>query len=158
MSKVLREHNLLPWLSSIAGSVWSISTSPSRDNLVHALPTSSVPATRCHICRARPISFYWPPTKTWDCSNPTLNSSFTVTAPFNLLSPAGLTTPAENCTWRKRWSSSPIKLQALQIAKHFLEEKMNNWVSPSHFVTSASPMQIWDHLHFTYVPYCSYRW
>lgn len=66
----------------------------SRDDFIHALAASSVPATGLQICRTRAISFYRPPTKARDRGNPTLNPSFTITTPFNLLSSTPFTTPA----------------------------------------------------------------
>lgn len=66
----------------------------SRDDFIHALAASSVPATGLQVCRTRAISFYRPPTKARDRGNPTLNPSFTITTPFNLLSSTPFTTPA----------------------------------------------------------------
>lgn len=85
----------LPWLNlSISTRGTSSTSSPrARNNFIHALPKPSVPTTRSNKSRARPVSLYRPPTKTWNCCNPSLYPSLTITASFNLLSPTGLTCP-----------------------------------------------------------------
>lgn len=65
---------------------------PSKCNLIHALTTSPVVATRLEKTRTRPISLYWPPTKAWECSNPTLDPTFTIAATFYGLSTTRLAT------------------------------------------------------------------
>lgn len=90
--------NVLTWFSLIISPYRTSSPNSSRGNLIHALTPSPIPTTRCHKSRTRPVSLYRPPTKPWDCCNPSLNPSLTIASPLQFLSPTGLATPVNLST------------------------------------------------------------